>query len=83
MTPATKHIHEAADYVRNSGFTVTVDSSFSWVSMNGPGEEGPFLQDQEADDFIAEARALCNRYPSLDMDTAALALAKPYIESIE
>ena len=83
MTPATKYIHQAAQYVRNSGFNVTMDSRFSWVSINGPGEEGPFMQGEEADGFIDEVKALCKRYRSLDEDVAALALAKPYIESIE
>jgi hypothetical protein len=34
------------------------------------------MQDHEAETFISEVRALCKRYPSLDEDTAALALAE-------
>ena len=34
------------------------------------------------DQLIAEVRALCKRYRSLDEDTAALALAAPYAETL-
>jgi hypothetical protein len=79
-TKATRFIHEAADFVRNSGFTVTIDSPFSWVSIDGPDDENVFMQGEEAETFIDEVRTLCKRYPSLTEDTAALALAKPYVE---
>ena len=40
------------------------------------------MQGDEAETFIEEVRALCKRYPSLDEDTAALALAEPYAETL-
>lgn len=83
MTPATKYIHEAAQYVLDSQFTVTWDSAYEWVSINGPGEEGPFLQGHEASAYIDEANALCKRYPSLTRDTAMYSLAKPYIDCLD
>ena len=82
MTKATKFIREAAARQRASGVTVDIGSPFSWVSIDAPGADGLFLQDHEADTFIEEVRALCKRYPSLDEDTAALALAEPYAETL-
>jgi hypothetical protein len=82
MTKATKFIREAAARQRASGVTVDIDSAFSTVAIDAPGEIGVFMQGDEADNFIEEVRALCKRYPSLDEDTAALALAEPYAETL-
>lgn len=82
MTRATKFIREAADYCRAGGVTVDIDSPFSTVAIDAPSEDGIFMQGDEAESFINEVRALCKRYPSLDEDTAALALAKPYAETL-
>jgi hypothetical protein len=59
-----------------------MDSSFSTVAIDAPGQDGLFMQGDEADQFIDEVRALCKRYRSLDEDTAALALAEPYAEAL-
>lgn len=80
MTKATKFIREAAARCRAGGVTVDIDSPYSTVAIDAPGEDGVFFQGEEAESFIAEVRALCKRYPSLDEDTAALALAEPYAE---
>jgi hypothetical protein len=80
MTKATRFIREAAERTRNSGVTVEWDSAFSTVAIDAQGEDGVFMQDDEADSFIEEMRKLCKRYPSLDEYTAALALAEPYAE---
>jgi hypothetical protein len=82
MTRATKFIREAAARQRASGVTVDINSPFSWVSIDATGTDGVFMQGDEADTFIDEVRALCKRYPSLDEDTAALALAEPYAETL-
>lgn len=82
MTRATKFIREAAARTRDSGVTVDMDSLYSTVAIEAPGTDGFFMQGDEADQFIAEVRALCKRYRSLDEDTAALALAEPYAETL-
>ena len=82
MTIATKFIREAAARCRSSGVSVDLDSSFSTVAIDAPGQDGVFMQGDEADQFIEEVRALCKRYRSLDEDTAALALAEPYAEAL-
>jgi len=82
MTRATKFIREAAARCRASGVTVDLDSAFSTVAIDAPGEDGVFMQGDEADNFIEEVRALCKRYPSLDEDAAALALAETYAETL-
>jgi hypothetical protein len=82
MTKATKFIREAAARCRASGVTVDIDSPYSTVAIDAPGEDGIFMQGDEAETFISEVRALCKRYPSLDEDTAALALAEPYAETL-
>jgi hypothetical protein len=82
MTRATRFIRQAADRCRASGVTVDMDSSYSTVAIDAAGYEGVFMQGDEADSFIAEVRSLCKRFPSLDEDTAALALAEPYTDCI-
>lgn len=82
MTKATKFIREAAARTRASGVTVDMDSPYSTVAIDAPGQDGVFMQGDEADQFITEVRALCKRYRSLDEDTAALALAEPYAEAL-
>lgn len=81
-TKANKDIVEAAERVHKSGCSIDWDSAFSTVSIDHPDEESIFMQGQEADEFIGEIRVLCKRYPSLDDDTAALALSEPYIECL-
>lgn len=81
-TRATRHIHEAADYSERSGASVDWDSAFCTFSIDAPGEESIFMQGDEASERIEEIAALCKRYPSLDEYTAALCIAKPYIECI-
>ena len=82
MTKATRYIREAAGRCRAGGVTVDIDSAFSTVAIDAPGEDGVFMQGDDADTFIGEVRALCKRYPSLDEDTAALALAESYAETL-
>jgi hypothetical protein len=81
-TKATRYICEAAQRAINGKITVDCDSSYSTVSIDAPGQDGIFMQGDEAVTFIAERDALCKRYPSLNFDTAELALAEPYAECI-
>ena len=80
-TKATRYIRAAAKRCSDGGVVVDWDSGYSTVSIDAPGEDGLFMQGDEADSFIDEVEALCKRYPSLDEYTAALALAEPYAES--
>ena len=80
-TKATRYIREAAQRCINGGVTVDCDSSYSTVAIDAPGQDGFFMQGDEADTFIAERDALCKRFPSLDKSTAELALAEPYAEN--
>lgn len=79
-TRATRYFYEAAQRCINGGVTVACDSAYSTVAIDAPGEDGIFLQGDDADQFIAERDALCKRYPSLSEDIAELALAEPYAE---
>ena len=83
-TKATKYIHEAAQYVIDSQFTVTMHSALSWVNISSADPaESIFLQGQEADEYIDEVNVLCKRYPSLNLYTAMYSLAKPYIDCLD
>lgn len=79
-TKATAVIHRQADYVERSGVTVTITRGFETVAIEARDGQSVFMQDQEAGEFIAELDAMCKRWRSLDEDTAALALAKPYVD---
>ena len=82
MTRATRYIREAAQRCINGGVTVDCNSTFSTVAIDAPGQDGIFMQGDDAETFIDEVRALCKRYPSLDEGTAELALANPYAETL-
>ena len=69
-----------ADYSENSGAVVDWDSGFQTFCISGKGQDDIFMQGQEADEIIEEIGALCKKYPSLDEYTAALCVAKPYID---
>ena len=79
-TKATRFIWKAAQRMRDAGITVDTDSAYSTVSIDAPGEESIFMQGDDADSFIEECHKLWNRYPSLPMDIAELALAEPYTD---
>lgn len=78
MTKATKFILEAATRCRDGGVSVDIDSAYSTVAIDSPGDDGIFMQGDDAESFIKDVAALCKRYRSLDEDTAALALAESY-----
>ena len=80
-TKATKYIYQQAQFTRNSNVTVDCDSGYSTVAIDGI-DDGVFMQGDEADTFNAEVEKLCKRYPSLDTETAELALAWPYVETL-
>lgn len=77
---ATRFIRAAAARAEASGLTVECDSSLPTVAIDAPGCDGVFMQGDEAENFIAEAEALCKRYPSLEPSVAELALAEPYAD---
>ena len=81
-TKATLYIHQAAKRFKDSGATIDWDSAFSTVSIDCEGEDGIFMQGEEADRFIDEIKATTRRYPSLDEYTAACALAEPIVECL-
>ena len=78
--PRTRVFWDAAKRMSDAGITVDTDSGYSTVSIDAPGEESIFMQGDEADSFIEECRKLWNRYPSLPMSIAELALAEPYTD---
>ena len=79
-TKATRYIHQAAKRFKDSGCVIDWNSAFSTVNIDCEGEEGVFMQGEEADSFIDELKAMTRRYPSLDEYTAACALAGPIVE---
>lgn len=82
-TKATAVIHQIADGIEKSGYTVDWDSAYSTVSIecedHADASDNWFLQGEEADQFINELQAMCKQYPSLDERTAALCLVSNYI----
>ena len=78
--PRTRIFWQAAKRMKDARITVETDSAYSTVSIDAPGEESIFMQGDDADSFIGECRKLWNRYPSLPMDVAELAIAEPYTD---
>lgn len=81
-TRATRSIHAMADYSEQSGAVVDWCSSMETFCVSCKGEDDIFMQGDEASRVIGEIEALCRRYPSLDEYTAALCIAKSYIDNI-
>ena len=80
----TDIIEHGAEYTQNSGFTVEVNASYSWVTIkNEDTREDLFLQGDEADDFIKKADKLWETTGVINYDTICLYLAEPYLEIVE
>ena len=80
----TKIIEQGARTTRASGFTVDVDSAYSWVTIkNEDTHEGVFLQGDEAESFIADADNIYNKIGTLTYDIVCEYLAEPYLEIVE
>ncbi len=75
-------LEEFARYVRDSGFTVTVDEPFDTVAIDGPDGRGFFLQDAEAAKYIKEARADWENAGELSLDDAFTGHAKSYVDAL-
>jgi hypothetical protein len=77
-------LESAAEYTKNSGFSVNVDELLPTVDIEGEDEDEQFfMQEHEAQQFIDEAEELYNNSDSeLDIETIYYALAQPYIESL-
>lgn len=68
MTDMKHIIQTLANYTRKSGFTVTVNSAFSTVAIEDVAGEGFFLQGEEADKYIDEAREMAAQHDMPDED---------------
>ena len=79
-----KIIEQGARTTRASGFTVDVDSAYSWITIkNEDTHEGVFLQGDEAESFIIDADNLYNKTGTLTYDVICEYLAEKYMEIVE
>lgn len=79
-TRATRFIWQAYDRMKAAGIDVETDSAYQTVCISKAGEDDIFMQGDDADQFISEARAIWNRYRSLPDYVCEMALAEPYTE---
>jgi hypothetical protein len=79
-TRATRLIWAKAREAYNAGCVVSDQSPLSAVAIDWDDGEA-FMQDHEAEEFMAEVEELCKRYPSLPEDVAELYLAAFIIEA--
>jgi hypothetical protein len=75
-------VKELAEYSRESGASVDVDSAYGTVCISARGEDDIFFQGDEAEQFTAAVDALERQVNELDRETIELAVAKPYIENL-
>lgn len=84
----TKHITQKhtnlCEIIRTTAWRVRdvnidVDSSYSTVAIG----DNIFMQGQEADEFIDEARKLYEQAQHVSMDDCYACLAEPYLECLE
>ena len=79
-THATRFIWQAYDRMRAAGVEVETDSAYQTVCISAPGVDDIFMQGDDVDQFISDARAMWNRYPSLPKYVCEMALAEPYTD---
>lgn len=73
-------LQQQADYCRNSGITVSVNSRFEWVTITDDEGAEIFLQGDDAAQFIAEVKALENKYDEEPHMSILLVIAYPYAD---
>lgn len=74
-------IQKLADYTINSGFKVTVDSRFPTVAIEDADGGGFFLQGDEAQTFIDEAREIAEQN-DMPNETIYYSSAAAYIDCL-
>lgn len=80
---SNKFVLDAALFVYNSGVVIDWGSDCDdWVCISAKGEEDIFIQGDGAREFLFEVESICKKYRSFDEYTAALVVAKPYVECI-
>lgn len=79
---SNRFLIEMAEFSYNSGAVVAWGSNCDcWVSIDIEGCDGVFMQGESASEFLHEVGGICRKYRSIDEYTAALTVAKPYIEN--
>ena len=74
---------DMAQFVHNSGVSIDWGSDYDdWVCISAKGEDDIFMQGDGAREFMMEVETIEKRYRSFDTYTAALVVAKPYVECI-
>ena len=71
-------LEQQAGYVRASGVTVTVESRYPTVAIEGDGVD-VFMQGEEAEAFLDDADQTWRKVGTLGLDVVYEALAAPYV----
>ena len=80
---SNRFLIDAAKFVINSGVSIDWGSNCDdWVCISAPDEDDIFMQGDSAREFMDEMEAIERRFRSFDSYTAALVVAKPYVECI-
>jgi len=79
----TEIINANAKFVKNSGFSLTVDVPHSWVSLSaGTQESLVFLQNEEAENVLEEANNLYHETGDTLLDDCIMHVMKGWIENL-
>ena len=71
-----------AEMVENSGVSVDINRSQSWVDMQADGETKVFLQGHEADSFIDAVDEMAEQLPDVDYGIIELSFCYDYLTII-
>lgn len=78
---SNKFLIKMAEFSYNSGAVIDWGSDCDdWVSIDIDGYDGVFMQGNNASEFMQDIEKITRKYRSIDEYTAALIVAKPYIE---
>lgn len=80
---SNQYLLDMALFSYNSGVSIDWGSGCDdWVCISCKDEEDIFIQGDDASEFMKEIKSITKHYHSFDEYTAALVVAKPYIECI-
>ena len=68
-----------AEYVENSGVSIDINRSQSWVDIQSTGETKIGLQGHEADEFIAAVDKMSEEFPDINCGTIELSFCYDYL----
>lgn len=73
-------LKQQAEYTRNSDVTVEIDKRMPWVIIVADAESQVFLENEDAEEFIAKCDEYSEACQDMTMEDIELAVAYGYLD---